>query len=190
MPKCGSVSRSRTTRHEPIVAADADRRHGERCAQPEKVEAVEQCRLSLHAVGAEVLTSGPFRSTDSRSTGHSLGFAVLAEGVETEVAWRQLELLGCDEIQGTCLRVRCPPSTSKVGSRHIATPTNSENRSATSIVVRASHESSTVLPTTSPRIGGSSMGFIKRVGASFRGFGKTIVAIPRDIKRYRSMKRM
>jgi predicted signal transduction protein with EAL and GGDEF domain len=32
--------------------------------------------------------------------GHALGLSVLAEGVETEVAWRQLELLGCDEIQG------------------------------------------------------------------------------------------
>jgi hypothetical protein len=34
------------------------------------------------------------------------------------------------------------------------------------------------------------MKFIKRVGAGFKGFGKTVVAIPRDFMRYRSMKRM
>ena len=34
------------------------------------------------------------------------------------------------------------------------------------------------------------MTFIKRVGAGFKGFGKTIAAIPRDIRRYRSIKKM
>jgi hypothetical protein len=32
------------------------------------------------------------------------------------------------------------------------------------------------------------MRFIKRAG--FKGFGKAVVAIPRDIKRYRSIKKM
>jgi hypothetical protein len=34
------------------------------------------------------------------------------------------------------------------------------------------------------------MKFIKSVGAGFRRFGTAIVAIPRDIKRYRSIKKM
>lgn len=34
------------------------------------------------------------------------------------------------------------------------------------------------------------MKFIKRVGAGFKGFGKAIAAVPRDIRRYRSIKRM
>jgi EAL domain-containing protein (putative c-di-GMP-specific phosphodiesterase class I) len=32
--------------------------------------------------------------------GHDLGLEVVAEGVETEVAWDSLERLGCDTIQG------------------------------------------------------------------------------------------
>ncbi len=32
--------------------------------------------------------------------GHRLGRHVVAEGVETEDAWRQLQLLGCDSAQG------------------------------------------------------------------------------------------
>jgi diguanylate cyclase len=35
--------------------------------------------------------------------GHRLGLSVLAEGVETVDVWRQLGLLGCDEIQGYLL---------------------------------------------------------------------------------------
>ena len=34
------------------------------------------------------------------------------------------------------------------------------------------------------------MKFIKRVGAGVKGFGSALAAIPKDIKRYRSMKRM
>jgi len=34
------------------------------------------------------------------------------------------------------------------------------------------------------------MKFIKRVGAGFKGIGKAIAAVPRDIKRYRAIKRM
>ncbi|MEY2580249.1 MAG: hypothetical protein QOE09_98 [Ilumatobacteraceae bacterium] len=34
------------------------------------------------------------------------------------------------------------------------------------------------------------MKFIKRVGSGFKSFGTAIVAIPRDIKRYRSIKKM
>ena len=34
------------------------------------------------------------------------------------------------------------------------------------------------------------MKFIKRVGAGFKGFGKTIAAFPRDFRRYRAIKRM
>jgi hypothetical protein len=34
------------------------------------------------------------------------------------------------------------------------------------------------------------MRFIKRVGAGFKGFGKTIAAFPRDFRRYRSIKKM
>ena len=34
------------------------------------------------------------------------------------------------------------------------------------------------------------MNFIKRLGAGIKGFGSAIAAIPKDIKRYRDMKRM
>jgi hypothetical protein len=34
------------------------------------------------------------------------------------------------------------------------------------------------------------MKLIKRVGAGLKGFGSAIAAIPRDVKRYRSLKRM
>jgi hypothetical protein len=34
------------------------------------------------------------------------------------------------------------------------------------------------------------MKFIKRVGAGFKSLGSGLMAIPRDIKRYRSLKKM
>jgi hypothetical protein len=34
------------------------------------------------------------------------------------------------------------------------------------------------------------MNLIKRVGSSLKGFGQAIAAIPKDIKRYRTMKKM
>jgi hypothetical protein len=34
------------------------------------------------------------------------------------------------------------------------------------------------------------MNFIKRVGAGFKGFGNAIAAFPRDLRRYRAIKRM
>lgn len=46
------------------------------------------------------------------------------------------------------------------------------------------------MSTASPLTGGSKMTFIKRVRAGFKGFGRTIAAIPRDIRRYRSIKKM
>jgi EAL domain-containing protein (putative c-di-GMP-specific phosphodiesterase class I) len=31
---------------------------------------------------------------------HSLGMRLVAEGVENEIAWRELQAMGCDEAQG------------------------------------------------------------------------------------------
>ena len=41
--------------------------------------------------------------------GHNLGVKVVAEGVETAEAWRQLLALGCDLAQGYLSARRCLP---------------------------------------------------------------------------------
>jgi EAL domain-containing protein (putative c-di-GMP-specific phosphodiesterase class I) len=35
--------------------------------------------------------------------GHNLGLQVVAEGVEDDETWRDLEALGCDQVQGYVL---------------------------------------------------------------------------------------
>jgi EAL domain-containing protein (putative c-di-GMP-specific phosphodiesterase class I) len=40
---------------------------------------------------------------------HSLGLSVVAEGVETEEAWKHLQTLGCDIIQGYYVSPPLPP---------------------------------------------------------------------------------
>jgi len=42
---------------------------------------------------------------------HSLGLSVVAEGVETEEAWKHLQALGCDTIQGYFISAPLPPES-------------------------------------------------------------------------------
>ena len=62
---------------------------------------VDELKVDRSFVG-EMVTS-PSDSMIVRSTidlGHNLGLRVVAEGVESQDAWRQLEALGCDTAQG------------------------------------------------------------------------------------------
>jgi diguanylate cyclase (GGDEF)-like protein len=59
--------------------------------------------LKIDKSFVQTMDSNPHEATIVRSTidlARSLGLQVVAEGVETEAAWRQLALLGCDAAQG------------------------------------------------------------------------------------------
>jgi EAL domain-containing protein (putative c-di-GMP-specific phosphodiesterase class I) len=47
---------------------------------------------------------------------HSLGLRIVAEGVETQVAYSELTRLGCDQAQATSCPDPSPPSSSTTGS--------------------------------------------------------------------------
>jgi len=59
--------------------------------------------LKIDRSFVQTMDRNPHEATIVRSTvdlARSLGLQVVAEGVETEAAWRQLALLGCDAAQG------------------------------------------------------------------------------------------
>jgi EAL domain-containing protein (putative c-di-GMP-specific phosphodiesterase class I) len=62
---------------------------------------VDELKVDRSFVGQ--MASSPSDAVIVRSTidlGHNLGLHVVAEGVETQDAWEELQALGCDTAQG------------------------------------------------------------------------------------------